>query len=254
MTTAKRVYLYLVSLVALVLLAVGVGRLFGLLLALPGATQAVTLAGNDVNIQQFSLSLAMILIGGGVWWGFWHSIQKSVAANPAETGAAFRKLYLNFIQTLSALIGLAAAIDSFGWLFGGLKSSGYPPMRLATFVVAAAVWYFHWIVSEKEGHPNAAAKTLRRWYIYILSGWGLALLAVNIVQFISNTAAFLPSGLRHWLPQLLECCVRKPQQRPCRRCDRWFFWFRMARGDAGSTLRQVFFTCLPYPVAPLRGW
>jgi hypothetical protein len=81
MTTAKRVYLYLVSLVALVLLAVGVGWLIGLLLALLGATQPVTLAGGDVNVQQFSLSLAMILIGGGVWWGFWHSIQKNVAAN-----------------------------------------------------------------------------------------------------------------------------------------------------------------------------
>ncbi len=254
MTTAKRVYLYLVSLVALVLLAVGVGRLIGLLLALLGATQPVTLAGDDVNVRQFSLSLAMILIGGGVWWGFWHSIQKNVAANPFETGAAFRKLYLNFIQAISALIGLAAAIDTFNWMFGGFRSSDYPPMRLATFIAAAAVWYFHWRLSEREGHPTSAALTLRRWYIYILSAWGLSLLAVNVVQFISSTGSFLP----FWTPSLVagnywNAVSENLSGALVGGVAWWFFWFKMARGDAGSTLRQVYYYLFAIPGSAIAG-
>jgi hypothetical protein len=254
MTTAKRVYLYLVSLVALVILAVGTGRLLGLLLALPVANRGVALVGGSFDTQQLSLSLAMILIGGGVWWGFWYNIRNKAASDSAEIGAAFRKLYLNFVQALSALIGLAAAIDAFNWLFGGLQSSDYPPMRLATLAVASVVWYFHWRLSEREGHPSPSGVTLRRWYVYILSGWGLTLLAVNVVQFISNTVSFLP----FWDPALVSgnywnTAAENLSGTLVGGITWWFFWFKMARRDAGSTLRQVYYYLFAIPGSAIAG-
>lgn len=254
MTTAKRVFLYMVSLVALALLAVGSGWLLALCFNLLGARQAVATIESGLSRQQFSLGLAMILIGGGLWLGFWRGIQKSVAANPVEIGAPFRKLYLNFIQLESALIGLTAAISSLDWLIGGAKPAEYPPVQMATFIVAGFVWFYHWHLSEKEGQPTPAGRTLRRWYVYILSAWGLGMFSVSIVLFIGNAASFLPI----WGPALVHGSfvndVLKIFSGVLVGGLTWgFFWFRMARNDAGSTLRQIYYYMITISGSAIAG-
>ncbi len=252
MTTAKRVFLYMVTLVALVLLAVGSGWLLSLLLKLVGGQQSVIPGINSVNSQQLSLGLAMILIGGGLWLGFWRGIQKGVAANPNETGASFRKLYLNFVQLEAALTGLIAAISSFDWLLGGAKQSEYPPVQIATFIVASIVWFYHWRLSEKEGHPTSAARTLRRWYIYILSAWGLGFFSVSTVLFIGNAVSFLPIWGTSLVHGSFVHDVIKILSGVFVGGLTWgFFWFRMARKDAGSTLRQIYYYLIAISVSAI---
>ena len=252
MTTARRVFLYLIALVGLVLLAIGGGLLLGLVfdLLLKGAGIG---RGGFIS-QQFSLSIAMLLIGGGLWFPFWNIIQKRAAAAPEETGASFRKLYLNFIQTVSALTALSAGIDSLNWLFGSLSSFDFPSSRFAALIVASLVWYFHWRISESEGHPTPAARTMRRWYVYILSAWGLITLVFNIVQFLNSVLSLLPV----WQPAIVygnawQAIYPNLSAGLLAALAWWFFWFRMARHDAGSTLRQVYFYLLAISVSAIAG-
>lgn len=248
MTTAKRVFLYLVALVALVLTAVGSGWLLSLLFKLLGAQQSLVPGTNSLNSQQLSLGLAMILIGGGMWFGFWRGIQKGVAANPHETGSSFRKLYLNFVQLEAVLTALIAAMSSLGWLFAGAKQAEYPPVQISTFIVASIVWFYHWRVSEKEGHPTPAAKTLRRWYIYILSAWGLGMFSISIVIFTGNLASFLPVWGTSLIHGSLVSDVMRVLSGVLVGGLTWgFFWFRMTRNDAGSTLRQIYYYLITIP-------
>jgi hypothetical protein len=252
MTTARRVFLYLVTLVGLGLFVAGGILLIGLILDL--AVRGGGAVGGSVSSQQFSLAIAMLLIGGGLWFPFWNIIQKRVAGNSAEIGAGFRKLYLNLIQTVTAFMALGAGIFSLNWLLGGPSAFDFPSYQLATLIMSSAVWFYHWRISEAEGHPAPAARTLRRWYIYILSGWGLITLSVNVIQLISNALSLLPfwqltiihgSSWQAVYPQLSSALFGGLAW--------WFFWFRMARGDAGSILRQVYFYLLAISGSAIAG-
>jgi len=117
---------------------------------------------------------------------------------------------------------------------------------LATAIVAGVVWFYHRWVSEDEGHPSPEAKTLRRWYIYILSGFGLVWLAVGLVQLINTAVINLPV----WGDTLVrEQFWNNTAQISITQIILgglvWYsHWFRMARGDFDSTLRQVYFYLL----------
>jgi len=193
-------------------------------------------------ILQLSLGLAMLIIGGALWFLFWRAVQRQVSGSPAEIGSAIRKLFLNIILAVAALVGLYMAVGFLEWLMAGVPREQFSSGGLATLIVAGAIWYYHWRVGEGEGQPSPAAKTLRRWYIYLLSAWGLVSLSVSLVQLINYAILSLPiwgetiayggfwnSGLRHSLGWILLGGLT------------WaFHWFYMARGDSDSTLRQVY--------------
>jgi hypothetical protein len=243
MSIAKRVYYYLVCLVTLGFLASGAGVLLRLFFDLVIRDPANTTIGErGFSAEQFSLGLAMLITGGLLWWLFWRVIQKNVSVSKSEIGSGIRKLYLNLIQMVVALVGLSAAMDCFGWLLGGVKLIQFPSIRLATFIVAAVVWYYHWRISEIEGQPTRSAKTFRRWYMYILSGWGLVVVSASLVQLINNVVLHLPvwgqvivsgnfwnSGLHTSIAGIVIGGLT------------WaFHWLHMSRGDTDSTLRQVY--------------
>jgi uncharacterized membrane protein len=184
----------------------------------------------------------MLVIGGVLWFLFWRAIQRNVSGNPAEIGSAIRKLFMNIILAASALVGLFAAVDFLKWLMAGALLNQFPSVGLANLIVTGVIWYYHWRLTEKEGQPSPAAKTLRRWYVYLLSGWGLASLSVNLVGLVNTAVLHLPvwgeaiiSG-RFWsssVQSILGWILLGGAA--------WaFHWFRMATGDSDSTLRQVY--------------
>jgi hypothetical protein len=243
MSVAKRVYYYLVCLVTLGILASGVGILLRLLFDLAIKNPAnITVGEHGFSTQQFSLGLAMLITGGLLWWLFWKAVQRNVSVSEAEIGSGIRKLYLNLIQAVGALVGLLAVMDCISWILGGVKLSQFPSIRLATFIVAAAVWYYHWRISEKEGQPTRSSKTFHRWYVYILSAWGLLLFSASLVQFINNSVlhslvwgqVIIMGG--YWNSSLLNSIAGIIIGGIT-----WVFhWLYMARGDNDSTLRQVY--------------
>jgi hypothetical protein len=244
MNTIRRFWFYAVTLVALGIFATGLERLLSLIfqITIKGA-QLTQVGGTNLNQTQLSLGLAMTVIGGPLWLLFWLAVQRRVKGNQEETGAVMRKFFLNFVLLVSAFILVVNAAGFLRWLISGVPVGQFSPGGLAWTIVAGIIWFYHYRVSEGEGHPSSAAKTLQRWYIYILSIFGLLMLSISLVLLINTAVKNLPvwgsvlvagkfwnnttQGNAAWIIFGIAT---------------WYFhWFRMARGDFDSKLRQVYF-------------
>ena len=247
MSITRRVWLYLITLISLGIFAAGVGQLLTLLFDVTIKGSYLTQVGEATfNQQQLSLGLAMTVIGGPLWFFFWRAVQRRVKGNQEEIGDVIRKLFLNLILLETAIMGITAASDFLRWLMAGIPLSEFSPSSLAIVIVAGIIWFYHWRVSESEGHPSSAAKTLRRWYVYILAGFGLVWLAVGLVQLINTAVINLPVWENTLVRgQFWDNTAQMSIAMILFGGITWYFhWFRMARGDFDSTLRQVYFYLL----------
>ena len=159
---------------------------------------------------------------------------------------SIRKLFLNLILLITALIGVTSAAHLLKWLLAGVPFAEFSPSGLAIMIVAGIVWFYHWRVSESEGHPSPAAKTLRRWYIYVLTGFGLVWLAVGLVQLVNVAVINLPIwGNTLVRGQFWNNTAEISVAHILLGSAIWYFhWFHMAKDDFDSTLRQVYFYLL----------
>jgi hypothetical protein len=243
----RRVWLYLITLISLGIFAAGVGQLLTLLFNVTIKSSYLAQVGEATfNQQQLSLGLAMMVIGGPLWFFFWRATQRRVGGNRDEIGAGIRKFFLNLIILVTALMGTVAASEFLKWLMSGVPLVEFSASGLASAIVAGVVWFYHWRVSEREGHPSPAAKTLRRWYVYILSGFGLVWLTVGLVMLINTAVINLPvwgdTFVRgHFWNETTQISIA---QIILGGVVWYFHWFSMARGDLDSTLRQVYFYLL----------
>ncbi|MDP2919951.1 MAG: DUF5671 domain-containing protein [Dehalococcoidia bacterium] len=247
MSTTRRIYFYLVTLVALGIFTSGVGQLLTLLFDMTiksgylAQTQRVVF-----DRQLFSLGLAMIAIAGPLWFFFWRSIQRRVTGNGEETGASMRKFFLNLVLVGTAITAISTASEFLKWLMAGARLPNFSSGTVAIFIVTVLIWFYHYRVSETEGYPLPPARTFRRWYVYILSGFGLVWLSVGVVQLISSAVLVLPV----WGDTLVRGQFWNDSSRNgitfiLLGGAAWYFhWFRMAKGDFESTLRQVYFYVL----------
>jgi hypothetical protein len=241
MSSIRRVYSYLVSLISLGIMAAGLRILLSLLfnLAFGGSS---SIRQPDFVQQQLSLGIAMLVIGGPLWFFFWRNIQKYAEHKQAEIGSIIRKVVLNLILAITSLMSLFAAEDVLNWLMAGVPGYHHAGGSLATLIVTAAIWFYHWRVSEGEGHPLPAASTLRRWYIYLASGWGLVQMAIGVIQLVHAGSLSLPVWGESLIPvSFWTAGVRSSISWIILGGLFWIFhWFRMARGDFDSILRQVY--------------
>jgi hypothetical protein len=228
-------------LITLGILAAGVRNLLSLSFDTITANFTLAVIG-DVR-GQLSLGIAMIIIGGPLWLLFWGTIQRQAGKSAEEYGSALRAFFLNLVIIASAFTAIFALEGLVGWLMGGLQPDGFSPGGAATFIVSGAVWYYHWRISEREGHPAPVAKTLWRWYVYILAAAGLIWLSSGFIQIVNTAFVALPiwqdvivrssfwnSGTRNNLSWVLIGGLV------------WaFHWLYMARRDLKSSLRQVYF-------------
>jgi hypothetical protein len=247
MSTTRQVWFYLVIIITLAIFAVGVGQLLTLIFDVTIKGSYLTQVGvANFNKQQLSLGLAMILIGGPLWFFFWRSVQRRVKGNQEEIGAAIRKFFLNFILVETAIMGITAASSFLKWLMAGARVAEFSSSVLAVMIVGGIVWFYHWRISESEGHPSPVARTLRRWYVYILSGFGLVWLSVGLVLLVNTVVINLPVWgnilvREHFWDNATQMSVA---QLLLGGVTWYYHWFRMARNDFDSTLRQVYFYLL----------
>lgn len=249
MSTVRRVFFYVVSLVTLGMFAGGISILLRLGFNRVGGESTFFERG------QLSLGLATIIIGGTLWFVFWRTIQRQVSGNPAEIGSAIRKFYLNLILLVAALEGLLGAAGFLKWILAGVPLEEFPSWGLSMLIVAGGVWYYHWRVQEQEGQPSAEAKTLRRWYVYILSGYSLAMLANALIQFLDAVIFYLPVwGEGVASGQFWNASAQGELAWIFIGGSSWFFhWFRMARDDVDSVLRQVYLYLLAITGSTIAG-
>ncbi len=254
MSSVRRIFIYIICLITLGIFAAGIENLLFLLFD--------TLFSGPVSVgrpnfiqQQLSLGLAMLIIGGPLWFLFWRSAQRNTGNNPAEIGSAPRKVFLNLILLVTALLVLFNGQDFLRWLFSGVPSTPNTAPGLAMLIVATAIWIYYWHISESEGHPSNAASTLRRWYVYVVSGWGLVWLVMGLVEFVHSSVLSL--GI--WGPylagnSLLMGAVQAHLPMLILGGLWWaFHWFYLARNDVDSTLRQVYIYLLAIVGSAIAG-
>jgi len=258
MSVIKRFFFYAVSLISLGMFAGGIGNILRIVTDLLVKTSTTQIGQESFSAQSFSLGLALIIIGGGLWFFFWRYIQKNVKGNTEETGSAIRAWYLNVVLLISLSIAITAATELISWLVGNRQRIDFSAQMLANIIVAAVIWYYHHSLQENEGQPSPAARTLRRWYIYIFSAWGLIFTAVGLVQLINHAILWLPvwgtsvqsgpffgQSFGFFVGFILVGAFVW-----------WLHWFKLAKGDISSTLRQVYLyllTILGSVIAGLTG-
>ncbi|MDD2252424.1 MAG: DUF5671 domain-containing protein [Dehalococcoidales bacterium] len=241
---ARHVWLYLLMLISLGIFAAGIGQLLTLLFDITiGSSYISSIGGRSFDMQRLALGLAMTVIGGPLWFLFWNAARRRIIQNPAEAGSIVRKFYLSLLMVITALTFLPTISGFFQWLLSGVPLGRFSSGELATAIVTGVIWFCHWRISTREGRLTPAAKTIHRWYVYILSAFGLVWLASGIIVFITTTTESLPiwgnsfTGSSFWN----EATHSAVSQIVFGSVTWYFHWFRMAKGDVASALRQVYF-------------
>jgi hypothetical protein len=165
----RRLYLYVVSAAALVLLAVG--------MTLLGAT-VLLFFFNDPSAEssrsQLAIFTAMTVVAAPVWGVHFWFARRFAMRDPFERSAALRRLYLYWaclVSTVATLIALGEAIAQF--LLPVLDAQTFNPLVASqltwTTIVLVAIFGFHFWTASGDlaavGEEGASA-TLRRWYMY----------------------------------------------------------------------------------------
>lgn len=103
-TEVRRVYEYLVSGIALITAATGVGTM--LVALIESATPGIDL-GMPVR-NTLLAAITLLVVGVPVWWVFWRSIRGAVATEPeAEVASLTRRVY---VVVLFGVAGIAAVV------------------------------------------------------------------------------------------------------------------------------------------------
>jgi len=237
--TVRRLYFYLVSLVALIVAANGLVQIERYVLE--------GLFDGDVLLPSRSglaIGIALTVVGLPVWGFHWRLVQRYVKEQSVETRSLVRKFYIHAVLGVSTGFLLPSAVVALQWVFGAEDFTGYP---WAFLTVWAGVWAYHWWLESNEGQPTAETLAIRRLYVYVVSLVTLAMLAVGfgvIVHIILRegyeSAATLPvlvptqSGLwrdamKTSLAVLLVGGV-----------GWWAHWHYFASRDLRSVIRQIY--------------
>lgn len=191
----RRLYLYAASLATLVMLSFGIGRVAYLILL--GGYEALTFASvlltQDAGLWRPALRGALAIgIVGGLFWGLhWFYLARR------DFGSALRQVYLYLFAILGGVVtiltALAVALSGvLVWLLGAADDPAamhfrFLPGVIASLAVGVGLWAYHWMVVQKEAQVSPQeAKDARRAYVYIVSGIGLAAMAIGVFILVGT--------------------------------------------------------------------
>ena len=218
-----RAYIYLVALVAIHMVVLGTANLIRvgaeILLQAPSrGFEGLPFVFVDYNQpslvyrSQFSLALALAMVGGVGWVVHWGIATRVVRRVPAERRAGVRSFYLNLVDLVTALLCLGFGVAFLSGLINGLlgqpffgKSNGVAQIawnprfdgpylaqmvgQMSMVLVAGAVLTYHLLAGRADRRIVAVggmAATLRRLRVYLLSGTGLALFTINLAGILGS--------------------------------------------------------------------
>ena len=189
----RRLYIYIVALVALVMLALGVGRVLYFIL-LEGynalTSNPALLGGAGLWRPTMREMLSVAIVGGGAWALHWLYIARR------DYGSALRQVYLYIFAILGGVMATLSALgiiihETLAWVLSASSADstaeqfGFLPGSVATLSIGAALWAYHWnMVRRETGVSAGAALSARRAYTYILSAIGTGTLAIAIFMLV----------------------------------------------------------------------
>ncbi len=133
----RRFFQYLLLLGLLVVSAVGVIGLLGPLVEPPGVVTPPSVMARSITFTAIGLPLLAAL-------GWWTS--RRLADDPGEASSFGWTAYVTLATLVSLVAALVALVEVLSWVVGLQAYSG---RALASFVVWAAVWGFHWRVGRR---------------------------------------------------------------------------------------------------------
>lgn len=182
----RRLYIYLVSAAALVVLAFGLASLGVTLL------QGAFLGADSYNRSALAGYTAAVVVSFPVWAIHMWFGRRFARRDPAERASAIRRLYL-YLACLGSSVGAAIALANTVSFASQLQLDGQYLSLLViaqsawVTIVLASIWAFHYPIAARDraavGEIGAAA-TLRRWYMYIALFVGLFMMLGGAQQVI----------------------------------------------------------------------
>ena len=200
MLVARRVYLYLITFISLLIWLSGVSTLLRLLFEQALSVAPDTFAGPDYLREQFSSAAALTLVGVVVWAIHWLLAQRSVAAPPPagdqERRSVLRKLLIygallvTVAEVLFALSRLLQALLLVGAAQGATDLRAVVSEAVPTILVYGLGWAYYArirVTDAAVAPEQSGAATVRRWYVYLVS-----FVALSALMFeLSSLARFL---------------------------------------------------------------
>lgn len=199
MQTARRLYVYLLSGIALGTLVVGLSMLLTVLLDTLGlrGTEGVMFGGPDATGQQLTLASALTVVSLPLWLAHWIAAERSVAPNRAgadlERSSDVRGLYFALAMGALLLAAALAASSLIQWLVFAVVgdannfSTSSPAGDLALLGVAGAAWAYHVALRARDwrhGQISDAGAYLPRTYLYLAAFAGLMAMLAGIVGIV----------------------------------------------------------------------
>jgi len=237
----RRLYVYATAFLGLQLTAVGSRDILSMLLERVSANAVGT---PREEVQRLSLAVALLIVGGPLWGFHWYFAQKSVDRSE-ERYSPVRRLYGYAVLTVLMLVLLFSIQDLIG---GTLRppefalTPGWIPRAIASLLIYGVIWAYHWRVMAADRvvvEVADASATLRRWYLVVIQGFGLATAALAAANLISQLlrvwlvpaigqapplgwmVARLMAGLAVWLPHHLWARRLVRRSGPLREDEAW---------------------------------
>jgi hypothetical protein len=203
MGIAKRLYLYAVSTISLLVLSIGLYNLVAVALGeIADALGATVIGGESSGREQLSLAIALVVVGAPVfaihWWLVgrgWHGTDEAAAD---DRHSAIRAFHMGLAATVALSVAMYAAIQlldrGFRAVLGVADGYGRAADEVAMILVAAPVWWFHMTRRNADLRHDrllGAAAWLTRLHRY---GWafiGLMAFLIGASQVIGTLSSAL---------------------------------------------------------------
>ena len=207
MIAARRVYIYLVSFVSLLVAAWGAAEMGRALIDAfypVGGSGSVVVTGLRQDVARNG---ALLLVGLPVWLLHWTLASRAGRHSTAERAATLRRLYL-YAVLASMVIAIASSAQNaleapLRAVLGELTAPTTPgvgrqiAIQLPWLVVGALLWAYHRAASASDraaaGEVGGGA-TLRRWYVYGVAFVAFLYLLANLSHTARITWGTLASG------------------------------------------------------------
>ena len=209
MGTAKRLYLYGISSISLLVLAVGLVNLLGLVFGeIADALGATTIGGGGgTGREQASLAIALVAVGLPIFAVHWALVGRgwrgTGAAAAEDRSSSIRAFHLGFVATVALAVATYSGVELLHRWLGGLLGVEAPafgprwPDTLAILLIALPIWWYHQgrrNADIRHDHLHGPAAWLTRLHRYAWAFVGLIILVVGASQTIETLATVLIGG------------------------------------------------------------
>jgi hypothetical protein len=157
----RQIYYYLMSAVGLAAFWYGLQALLVLLVLLAVGVWPASALTVPASRQYFTLTAALVLLGGPFWWGHWRFTQWLARlpgpAGHAERAAIIRRVYLYGVVIAAAVVAIitlgVVLSRAPGWLFGPTGAGNFVESVVQFGVgvgIALAMWITHAVVLRTD--------------------------------------------------------------------------------------------------------